>query len=99
MGRIVVLALGGNALTHHGQAGTHEQLAVNAEGMARSISSLMLAGWGVVLVHGNGPQVANRALQQEEGSDVVPAQPLCALGAMTQGQLGSLSAPALRKVL
>ncbi|MDQ1496763.1 MAG: carbamate kinase, partial [Actinomycetota bacterium] len=99
MGRIVVLALGGNALTHQGQAGTHDQLAANAEGMARSISSLMLAGWEVVLVHGNGPQVGNLALQQEEGSDVVPEQPLFSLGAMTQGQLGSLFALALRKVL
>src|SRR2546421_11983895 len=99
MGRIVVLALGGNALTHHGQAGTHGQLAANAEAMARSISSLMLAGWEVVLVHGNGPQVGNLALQQEEGSDVVPEQPLFSLGAMTQGQLGSLFALALRKVL
>ncbi len=63
MGRIVVLALGGNALTHQGQAGTHEQLVANAEGMARSVSSLMLAGWEVVLVHGNGPQVGNLALQ------------------------------------
>jgi carbamate kinase len=99
MGRIVVLALGGNALTHQGQAGTHEQLAANAEGMARSVSSLMLAGWEVVLVHGNGPQVGNLALQQEEGSDVVPEQPLFSLGAMTQGQLGSLFALALRKVL
>ena len=99
MGRIVVLALGGNALTHHGQAGTHEQLAANAEAMARSVSSLMLAGWEVVLVHGNGPQVGNLAIQQEEGSDVVPEQPLFSLGAMTQGQLGSLFALALRKVL
>jgi carbamate kinase len=99
MGRIVVLALGGNALTPHGQAGTHDQLAANAEAMARSISSLMLAGWEVVLVHGNGPQVGNLALQQEEGSDMVPAQPLFSLGAMTQGQLGSLFALALRKVL
>ncbi|HEV7536808.1 MAG TPA: carbamate kinase [Acidimicrobiia bacterium] len=81
MGRIVVLALGGNALTQHGQAGTHEQLAANAEAMARSVSSLMLAGWEVVLVHGNGPQVGNLALQQEEGSDVVPEQPLFSLGA------------------
>ncbi len=69
MGRIVVVALGGNALTHQGQAGTHEQLAANAEGMARSISSLMLAGWDVVLVHGNGPQVGNLALQPQ------PAEP------------------------
>src|SRR5581483_9161799 len=99
MGRIVVLALGGNALTQHGQAGAYEELAANAEGMARSISSLMLAGWEVVLVHGNGPQVGNLALQQEEGSDVVPPQPLYSLGAMTQGQLGSLFALALRKVL
>ena len=99
MGRIVVLALGGNALTAHGQAGTHDELAANAEAMARSISSLMLAGWEVVLVHGNGPQVGNLAIQQEEGSDVVPEQPLFSLGAMTQGQLGSLFALALRKVL
>jgi carbamate kinase len=99
MGRIVVVALGGNALTHHGQAGKHEELAANADAMARSISSLMLAGWEVVLVHGNGPQVGNLAIQQEEGSDVVPAQPLFSLGAMTQGQLGSLFSLALRKVL
>jgi carbamate kinase len=99
MGRIVVVALGGNALTHHGQAGTHEELAANADQMARSISSLMLAGWEVVLVHGNGPQVGNLALQQEEGSDVVPEQPLFSLGAMTQGQLGSLFSLALRKVM
>jgi len=98
-GAIVVLALGGNALTHQGQAGTHDQLAANAEVMARSISSLLLAGWEVVLVHGNGPQVGNLALQQEEGSDLVPPQPLFSLGAMTQGQLGSLFALALRKVL
>ena len=99
LGRIVVLALGGNALTPQGQAGTHEQLAANAEAMARSISSLTLAGWEVVLVHGNGPQVGNLAIQQEEGSDVVPEQPLFSLGAMTQGQLGSLFALALRNVL
>src|SRR5919206_1355624 len=99
MGRIVVVALGGNALTHHGQAGKHDEMARNAEAMARSISSLMLAGWEVVLVHGNGPQVGNLAIQQEEGADVVPPQPLFALGAMTQGQIGSLLTLALGKVM
>jgi carbamate kinase len=99
MGRIVVLALGGNALTNVGQAGTYEELEANATRMARSVSSLMRTGWEVVIVHGNGPQVGNLALQQEEGSDVVPAQPLFALGAMTQGQLGSLFSLALRKVM
>jgi len=99
MGRIVVLALGGNALTNVGQAGTYEELEANATSMARSVSSLMRTGWEVVLVHGNGPQVGNLALQQEEGSDVVPPQPLFVLGAMTQGQIGSLLSLALRKVV
>ncbi len=99
MGRIVVLALGGNALTNVGQAGTYEELEANATSMARSVSSLMRTGWEGVLVHGNGPQVGNLALQQEEGSDLVPPQPLFALGAMTQGQIGSLIALSLGKVL
>ena len=99
MGRIVVLALGGNALTPVGQAGTYEEQARNATLMARSISSLMRTGWEVVLVHGNGPQVGNLAIQQEEGSDLVPPQPLFSLGAMTQGQIGSLIALALRNVM
>jgi carbamate kinase len=98
MGRIVVLALGGNALCGVHQAGTYEEQEANAALMARSICSLMWTGWDVVLVHGNGPQVGNLALQQEEGADLVPAQPLFVLGAMTQGQLGSLLTLALRKV-
>jgi len=98
MGRIVVLALGGNALCGVDQAGTYEEQEANAALMARSVCSLMWTGWDVVLVHGNGPQVGNLALQQEEGADLVPAQPLFVLGGMTQGQLGSLLTLALRKV-
>jgi carbamate kinase len=58
----------------------------------------MWTGWDVVVVHGNGPQVGNLAIQQEEASEIVPAQPLFVLGGMTQGQLGSLLTLALRKV-
>src|SRR5947208_15547799 len=98
MGRIVVVALGGNALTHHGQAGTHEELAANADAMAKSISSLMLAGWEVVLVHGTGPQVGNLPIRQREGPDAVPAQPLFSSGAMTRAHLAGPSPLALRRV-
>jgi carbamate kinase len=98
VGRIVVLALGGNALTQVGQAGTYEEQAANATLMARSVSSLIRTGWEVVVVHGNGPQVGNLAIQQEEGSDLVPPQPLFALGAMTQGHIGSLLTLALHRI-
>jgi carbamate kinase len=66
--------------------------------MAKSVCSLLRTGWRVVLVHGNGPQVGNLAIQQEEGAALVPAQPLFALGSMTQGQLGSLICLALHRV-
>jgi hypothetical protein len=54
MAGIAVVALGGNALILAGQAGTHEEQEANAAAMARSVRALMRAGWGVVLVHGNG---------------------------------------------
>jgi len=98
MAKTAVVALGGNALTREGQAGTAEEIERNATLMARSVCSLLRTGWRVVLVHGNGPQVGNLAIQQEEGASLVPAQPLFALGAMTEGQLGSTICLALRKV-
>jgi carbamate kinase len=91
MTKTAVVALGGNALTLPGQAGRCEEMLASAAEMAAAISEVMDLGWRVVVVHGNGPQVGNLALQQE-ATTLVPAQPLAALNAMTQGQLGSLIA-------
>jgi len=97
MRNTAVVALGGNAFTKEGQKGTYAEQATNALAMARSTNALIEAGWGVALVHGNGPQVGALAIQQEEGVSIVPSQPLFALGAMTQAQLGSLIALSLRR--
>jgi carbamate kinase len=91
MTKTAVVALGGNALTLPGQAGRCEEMLASAAEMAAAISEVMDLGWRVVVVHGNGPQVGSLALQQE-ATTLVPAQPLAALNAMTQGQLGSLIA-------
>jgi carbamate kinase len=91
MTKTAVVALGGNALTLPGQAGRCEEMLARAAEMATAINEVMDAGWRVVVVHGNGPQVGNLALQQE-ATALVPAQHLAALNAMTQGQLGSLIA-------
>ena len=95
---IAVLALGGNALTREYQRGTQEEQYANALAMAKSVRSLIRKGWRIVIVHGNGPQVGNLAIQNEESADHVPAQPLFALGAMTQGALGSLIVLALHEM-
>ena len=95
MTRTAVVALGGNALVAEGQRGTYDEQRENAAAMARPVCELLDAGWRVVVVHGNGPQVGNLAIQQELGSAEVPEMPLFSLGAMTEGQLGSLIAIAL----
>ena len=94
MTKTAVVALGGNALTRLGQSGTAEEMAGNAVAMAACVNDVIEAGWRVVIVHGNGPQVGNLALQQE-ATTAVPAQPLALLNAMTQGELGSLIASAV----
>jgi carbamate kinase len=94
MTRTAVVALGGNALTRTGQSGTCEEMLANAAVMASAVNDVIEAGWRAVVVHGNGPQVGNLALQQE-ATTMVPAQPLALLSAMTQGLLGSLIARAI----
>ncbi|GEL20873.1 carbamate kinase [Pseudonocardia asaccharolytica] len=95
MAKTVVVALGGNAIIRSGQAGTHAEQVENARAMAVAVCRMREAGWTVVLVHGNGPQVGNLAIQQEEAAHRVPELPLYWLGAMTEGHLGCLLTLAL----
>ena len=92
---LAVVAVGGNALTAADEKGTWTEIAANAAEMAICLAELRTAGWRVAVVHGNGPQVGNLAIQQDEGASLVPGQPLHQLCAMTQGQLGSVLARAI----
>jgi carbamate kinase len=91
----IVIAIGGNAVLPEGGQGTYEEQLANLAGLSTAVSDLVWDGHRVVLTHGNGPQVGNLAIQQEEGADLVPPQPLFVLGAMTQGQVGHLITAAL----
>lgn len=88
--RTLVVAFGGNALVREKQRGTFDEQERNAGPMASLVNDLLDAGYRVIVTHGNGPQVGNLAIQQEEGHRFVPPQPLFALGAMTQGQIGNI---------
>jgi carbamate kinase len=99
MGGRALIALGGNALCAADQAGTYAEQRANARAMAASIGEFIDAGWSVVVVHGNGPQVGALGLQQEGAETLVPPQPLFSLCAMTQGYLGSLVVLALHERL
>ncbi|OGF55850.1 MAG: carbamate kinase [Candidatus Fraserbacteria bacterium RBG_16_55_9] len=95
----IVIALGGNALSSpHGKGSIEEQM----EAIGRScqqIARIVRSGTRVVLTHGNGPQVGQILIQQEQAKGVVPPLPLDVCGAMTQGQIGYLLQQALAQAL
>jgi carbamate kinase len=86
----IVIAVGGNALLKESQRGTWAEQLASARGVAEAVVALHREGHEVVLTHGNGPQVGTLMLQHAMGEPQVPALPLHALGAMTQGELGYL---------
>jgi carbamate kinase len=96
---IAVVAVGGNALTAADEIGTVAQIEANAATFAARLAELANAGWGLAVVHGNGPQVGNLSIQQDEARALVPGQPLHSLCAMTQGQLGSILVRAIDRHL
>ncbi len=89
MGKRVVVALGGNALQNAGQSPTYETQKSACETTAKGIVDIIENGYEVVITHGNGPQVGNIVLQNENSdSEKTPAMPLHVCGSMTQGEIG-----------
>lgn len=88
--QIIVIAIGGNAITKENQKGTLDEKLQNIENCAESIVELLERGYQIVLTHGNGPQVGNILLRVEAAAQKVPPMPLDVCGAESQGQLGYL---------
>jgi carbamate kinase len=99
MSRRVLIALGGNAIKQPDEWGTYEEQMRNIYNTCRQIAEIARRGYEIVITHGNGPQVGNLAIQQEQAQRLVPPQPLHVLGAMTQGQIGYMIQQALRNIL
>lgn len=92
----LVIAIGGNAIQPAGDVGSAESQRRRAEETATKLADLVQAGYTFVLTHGNGPQVGNILLQNEESRGSVPSMPLDVCGAESQAQIGYLLAQALR---
>jgi carbamate kinase len=90
----VLVALGGNALVAEDQSGTYSEQCANAERVAEMLGELHTQR-GLIVTHGNGPQVGALALQQLAAREEVPPMPLDALGAMTEGMIGYVLMSAL----
>ena len=90
-----VVALGGNALMRPGERGTAAEQLAN---LRRAVTALqpLLGEPGLVITHGNGPQVGNELLRQERAADEAPPLPLWLAVAQTQAEIGALISAELR---
>jgi carbamate kinase len=96
MWRTALVAIGGNALIRAGEKGTIVEQLANTRRTAASIRALIELGYGLVITHGNGPQVGAQLLRSERASDVAYSQTLDVCGAASQGEIGYLLAQSLR---
>lgn len=95
-GRVVVVALGGNALLRRGQALTEKNQRENVRLAVRAL--VPLARHDLVITHGNGPQVGLLALEAASYTAVEPYA-LDVLGSESEGMIGYLVEQELGNVL
>ncbi|HHT9159363.1 MAG TPA: carbamate kinase [Candidatus Brocadiaceae bacterium] len=86
--KVVVIALGGNALIREGQQGTIAEQFENVRKSLDGIIYCLKQGYGVVITHGNGPQVGNMLLMVEASRNQVPELSLGVCVADTEGAIG-----------
>jgi len=95
----IVVALGGNAVAPQGERPTiGNQFRHTRESLA-PIVDLARAGWHIVLVHGNGPQVGDELARNEIAADHVEPLPLGVLVAGTAGWMGYMIQQSLQNAL
>jgi len=86
--RLALIAFGGNALLREDQRGLQEEQVKNAELAAKLMVGVVRKGYELIIVHGNGPQVGNILIQQEEAVNRIPPYTLDICDAMTEGSMG-----------
>lgn len=91
MAKVILIALGGNAIKQSNEKGTTEEQYSNCFKTTKYIAEIAKSlnkEDRLIITHGNGPQVGNLMVQQKMAKEVVPAHPMDVVGAMTQGQIG-----------
>ncbi|MFN8257191.1 MAG: carbamate kinase [Bacteroidales bacterium] len=101
MGKLAVIALGGNALLRGTQDGTIEEQEQNTKDTLENLIYLVKEGYDIVISHGNGPQVGNILMRNDAGFEnyQIPQMPLDVCVADSQGGIGYMIERMLRNVM
>src|SRR4051794_6988656 len=97
--KTAVLALGGNALARAGEPATVANQFRHARESMAPVVELARAGWRIVLIHGNGPQVGDELVRNEAARRMVEPLPLGVLVAETAGWIGYMLQQSLQNAL
>jgi carbamate kinase len=97
--RTAVIAVGGNALSPPGEHSTITDQFRHSRASLGPIVDLVLDGWRVVVVHGNGPQVGDELVRNEKARSEVAPLPLGVLVAETAGWIGYMLQQSLENAL
>jgi carbamate kinase len=97
--KLAVVAFGGNALLRPEDRGTQEEQIARAKQAARWLADVVRQDYKLLVVHGNGPQVGNILIQNEEASTKIPPQSLDVCVAQTEGSMGFMLQQAIRNRL
>jgi carbamate kinase len=84
----LVIALGGNSITRPGEPGTIPQQFAHTAETLEHLKPLLCGDFGIVITHGNGPQIGNILIRSEEGERRVPRLPLDTCVSDSQGGMG-----------
>lgn len=90
MGKLAVVAIGGNSLITDPEHQTVEDQYLAAAETDHHIAGLVADGWEVVITHGNGPQIGFILRRSDLAAHELHEVPLDVCGADTQGAIGYL---------
>ena len=96
---LIVVALGGNAISRPDEEGNVDQQFVNSRITARALADLIDAGHQLVITHGNGPQIGNFLLRNEAAAELIYPLPMEVAVAHVQGGMGYMIAQTLMNEL
>jgi carbamate kinase len=88
MGKMAVIAIGGNAILEADETGSAHSQFENIRLTSQHIVNMVKNGFKVVITHGNGPQVGHILLRNEIAEGIAPVMPMDVCVAESQGQIG-----------
>jgi carbamate kinase len=101
MKKIAVVALGGNALLRGNEIGTIQQQEKNTYDTCQNLINIINQDYGLVITHGNGPQIGNIMMRNEAGYETfkIPKMPIDICVADSQGGIGYMIERQMKNIL